>query len=153
MPEGNPPENKSGVGKRFAAGAAAAVILALIAWGVSTRNKTEKPATTEPPKRTENPPTDPEPIVPVVQTSWAELDNPENDGWDAESFNDLASSQLALLGEAISRAVLEKVDPSVFDGLVTDTVSCASLLPADLPIAFEDSGITEIGRASCRERV
>ncbi len=97
MTEGDPPENRSGVGNRFAAGAAATVILALIAWGVSTRNKAEKPATTEPPKHTENPPPDPEPIVPVVQTPWSELDNPDDDGWDAESFNDLAGSQLALV--------------------------------------------------------
>jgi len=69
----------------------------------------------------------------------AQLEDPVLDGWDTETFNDVATKQLKLVGELIGDA--SKLDTTDLKTIASDSFSSKGLRPNELLATFEDPSI------------
>jgi hypothetical protein len=73
-------------------------------------------------------------VVPIERgKSWAELDDPSQDGWQTEVFANQAKKQLYVLGDCVMHS-----DTKVASKLVTDTFACEPLKPEKLVTVIDD---------------
>jgi len=69
-----------------------------------------------------------------VADPWAQIDNPEADGWDSEAFSQRATTQLNRLGKLF----FETGDPAA---LLAEGFTSSDLIPARVELVFKDAGI------------
>ncbi len=71
--------------------------------------------------------------------SWAEVDDPESDGWDSEAFHDQVTAQLKSLSKLFHSG--EPLSESEGEKLVVDGFSCGALVPGNLEVVFSDGTV------------
>ena len=64
------------------------------------------------------------------------MDDPSQDGWNTELFNNHAGKQLAKLGEILKQP--KQIDAADFKGLLTSDFYCSALVPESMETLFDD---------------
>jgi len=64
------------------------------------------------------------------------MDDPSQDGWNTELFNNHAGKQLARLGEILKQP--KQIDAADFKGLLSSDFHCSALVPESMETLFDD---------------
>lgn len=74
-----------------------------------------------------------------TSSTWDELDNPSEDGWDSESFADAIKHQLERIGESLSQPANLQTD--LIGSMLTVDFDGGTLIPQPLEVVFDQQGI------------